>query len=138
MTRDTIGLTGSEKMQILSKLVLLIPLGFFALANVSPASAVIASHLAKPRCTWCVFVQKAEDFDCRAVAELRRFGGCSGFCRGFAEGSGVSKAVIDKCISDCNIQVAQCNGEDESQDEGRPNCKWYSKGDIRKYICRIY
>jgi hypothetical protein len=121
-------------MHVLFKLVSPIVVGLCVLSSANSGSAAFTAHLAEPRCISCVLAQRiAQELDCRGIAGLRRYGGCSGFCRGFAEGA-VSQEIIAKCISDCNSKVAQCNGGGG----GQPNCQWYSKGDIKKYICRIY
>ena len=120
-------------MHVLFKLVSPIVVGLCVLSSTNSASAAFTTHPAAPRCASCIRAQEIQQLDCNSLAQLNQYGGCSGFCRGFAEGA-VSQEIIAKCISDCNSKVAQCSGGGG----GQPNCQWYSKGDIKKYICRIY
>jgi hypothetical protein len=82
----------------------------------------------------------AQQLDCNSLAQVNQYGGCSGFCRNFARAWGsTSEALISQCINNCNNKLAQCaGGGGGGGGASQTNCQWYSKGNIRKRICRIY
>lgn len=88
--------------------------GFFVVAGLNPAGA--------------------QALDCNVIAQVPQYGGCEGFCKNFLGAWGAAGA-IGQCVNNCNNQLAQCAGGGGGG--GEPNCQWYSKGEIRKYICRI-
>ena len=99
-----------------SNLISLSLAGFFVVASLNPAGA--------------------QAFDCNVIATVPQYGGCEGFCKNFLGAWGAAGGITN-CVKNCNDKVAQCNvGGGGGAD--KPNCKWYSKGDIKKYICRIY
>lgn len=106
------------------------------------AGAAFTAHPAAPRCALCLRAQEIQQLDCNSLAQLNQYGGCSGFCQSFAQAwGGASQATIGTCISNCNAKVAQCSGGGAGgggEGVAQPNCQWYAKGEIRKYICRIY
>ena len=111
-------------------------LALLVLTGAEPASAAFTALPAAPRCATYIRVQEIQQLDCNSLAHVNQFGGCSGFCRDFAQAWGsASEAAIAQCIDNCNNQLARCSGGGGG---GQPNCQWYSKGEIRKYICRVY
>lgn len=108
------------------------------LTSSGPASAAFTAHPAAPRCASCLRAQDIQQLDCNSLAQVNQYGGCGGFCRSFAQAwGGASEATINQCINNCNNKLAQCAGGGGGGG-AQPNCQWYSKGDIRKYICRVY
>jgi len=104
----------------------------------SDPAVALTAHPAAPRCDSCSPVERVQQLDCNSLAQVNQYGGCSGFCRNFAQAwGGASEATIAQCINNCNTQLAQCAGGGGGQ-QAQPNCQWYQKGEIRKYICRIY
>jgi len=114
----------------------LILAGFFVLVGLNPAIAAFTSRPTEPRCASCVLVQKIQELDCNVIATVPQYGGCEGFCKNFLGAWGAPGAIAN-CVKNCNDKVAQCN-VGGGGDADKPNCKWYSKDDIKKYICRIY
>jgi len=112
--------------------------GFFVLAGSISASAAFTALPAAPRCASCIRAQEIQQLDCNSLAQLNQYGGCSGFCQSFAQAwGGAAQATIAQCISNCDAKVAQCAGGGGGGG-AQPNCQWYSKGEVRKYVCRIY
>lgn len=120
--------------------MILILFALLILMSTAPANAAFSAHPAAPRCASCLGVQEIQQLDCNALTQVHQYGGCGGFCRNFAQAwGGASQAAIAQCINNCNHQLAQCaGGGGGGGGAAQPNCQWYSKGDISKYICRIY
>jgi len=106
----------------------------------SGPAAALHAHPPTPRCDSCNRVERVQQLDCNALAQVHQYGGCSGFCQNFARAWGsTSQAAIAQCINNCETQLAQCaGGGGGGGQQAQPNCQWYQKGEIRKYICRIY
>lgn len=117
-------------------------LGFFVLTSAELASAAFGAHPAAPRCDSCSQVQRVQQLDCNALAQVHQFGGCAGFCENFSRAWGnTSQGAINDCTNNCNTQLAQCaggGGGGGGGQQAQPNCQWYERGGIRKYTCRIY
>jgi hypothetical protein len=121
-------------MQIVSIIFALL-----VLMGSDPAVALTA-HPAAPRCASCLHAQEIQNFDCNSVARvMREDGSCDNYCRNFAQTWGSAPGWLSDCLTMCNTKAAECaGGGGGGGGVSQPNCQWYSQGNIRKRICRIY
>jgi hypothetical protein len=107
----------------------------------SDPAVALTAYPAAPRCESCLRAQEIQQLDCNALAKMQQqHGTCEGFCQNFAQAWGAAaQRYVAQCISNCNAKLAQCaGGGGGGGGASQPNCQWYSEGNIRKRICRIY